>query len=295
MIMEQPATDWTGLLRTWAALGAELMASRSAPVTDWTAAKRMIEAVRPKMEEDAKRLRGLLEQSRKKLEPLGEPFELDLGLHRWLDAEREEAYSDWLEWVVRQAQTPSRVFKLFGLVLPNDLKQDALIQVEREMCIPYGHEGREGRLDLVITFGDRAIIVIEIKKGDADGSDTGKHPGYIKWRDCQPHKWKEAVFLAVAAEAEEYEGFSFLSWADVCISMRGLAIDLCKESRVTAAAMVLAFVGAVEQNLLGFSAEVIRSVCNGNRVFFNAAVVDHLASFVESMGDSNGPQSPARI
>ena len=90
------------------------------------------------------------------------------------------------------------------------------------------------------------------------------------------------VFLATSAEEETED---FLSWADVCIEMRLLAIDLCKERdpQLMAAAMVLAFVAAVEQNLLGFSAEFVRKICNRQVGFFSAKVVDYVESFVKKL------------
>src|SRR6516164_4009368 len=106
------------LLRAWASLGAGWDFAPSHRTAEWKAAARMMEAARPKLAEDAKKLKRLLKVSRKRLFPLGDPFDLDLGLHRWLNAEREEAYSDWLAWVVQQARTPARVFGLFALGRP---------------------------------------------------------------------------------------------------------------------------------------------------------------------------------
>jgi hypothetical protein len=272
------------LLRIWASIEAELAGSRSSHGTDWSAATRMIDAAHPVLAQAAKRLRELMIESRNSLRPLEDPFDLDLGLHRWLDAEREEAYSDWLAWVVQQARTPRHVFRLFALgEPPADLLASPHLEVQREYCVPYGHIDQEGRLDLVIRYGNRPIIVVEIKKAEAEGTDTAKHEGYKRWLEEQncPH----AIFLATSAEEETYEGFSFLRWADVCIEMRLLAIDLCKEQppRMTTAAMVLAFVGAVEQNLLGFSAERVRKICNDRLILFNTKVVDHVKSFLRKL------------
>jgi hypothetical protein len=286
--MEIPPASSIKLLRTWANLGADITASRSRAAPDWSAVRRMIDAVRPIMEIEANRLKWLLEKSREKLKPLGEPFDLDLGLHRWLDAEREEAYSDWLEWVVRQAETPARVFRLFGLDCADKVTQSAQFEVQREYCIPHGHPDQQGRLDLVIWHGHQAIIAIEVKKGDAEGADTVKHGGYRRWLDGRLEPIRHGVFLAVSAEEEDYDGFPFLRWADVCIAMRLLAMELCKQDRMMAAAMVLAFAAAVEQNLLGFSAELVRSICKGKRVYFNTSVVDYSEDFLDEAGDSNG-------
>jgi hypothetical protein len=277
--------EWPSRLRAWASLGASLL-SRPHHPADWSAARLMIEAVRPKLAAEAAQLKQLLRKSRERLSPLEDPFDVDLGLHRWLDTEREESYSDWLAWVIKQAATPKRVFKLFGLGSPppEPLKfQD--VKLQRECCVPHGHTDQEGRLDLVIRYGNRAVIVLELKKGDAEGADTDKHEGYIKWLNQQDAVHKYSVFLATSAEDDMYGEFSFLPWADVCIEMRLLAIDFCRQEppRVTAAALVLAFVAAIEQNLLGFSAEVIRKTCDDRAVFFNAKVVDHMKRFIDKL------------
>jgi len=142
-------------------------------------------------------------------------------------------------------------------------------EVQRECWVPYGHTDQEGRLDLVIRFGDKALIVVEVKKEDAEGVDTDKHCGYNRWIDEQNYPHKYAVLLATSAEEEAYEEFSFRSWATVCVEMRRLAIDICKGGRVTTAAIVLAFVAAVEQNLLGFSRRIVQDICERRVVLFN--------------------------
>jgi hypothetical protein len=59
-----------------------------------------------------------------------------------------------------------------------------------------------------------------------------------------------------------------------------LAVSFCEEDRVATAALVLCFVAAVEQNLLGYSAGVVQDICNGKAVMFNPALVDHLDRFI---------------
>jgi hypothetical protein len=275
--------QWPSLLRAWASIGADLRASRFRPAVDWNGARRMMDAVRPKLDADAERLEKLLRESRRRFAPLEDPFDVDLGLHRWLDAEREEAYSDWLAWVVLQAKTASRVFRLFGLQPPpDDLLERQSIEVQRECCVPYGHIDHEGRLDLVIRYGDRAMIVVEVKKGGAEAADTAKHTGYKVWLEQQDCLHKCSILLAVSAEEEMYESFSFLSWGELCIEMRVLATVLKDKPQSTlAAAMVLAFVAAVEQNLLGFSAAFVRNICKRQVAFINARVVDHIETFLK--------------
>jgi hypothetical protein len=271
------------LLRTWASMGAALSTSRSRGVANWESVRRMIKAAGEKLAGDRERLRNLLTESRMRLAPLEDPFDIDFGLHRWLRAEREEAYSDWLDWVIRQMPGPRQVFELFGLDPPEAVLECREWDVQRECCVPHGHQDHEGRLDLVIRFGDKAIIVVEVKKGDAEGADTEKHCGYNIWIEEQNCGHKRAVFLAASAEEEVYEGFSYCSWATVCVEMRRLAISICREGRVTAAAIVLAFVAAVEQNLLGFPRRIVRDICEDRRVLFNVEVVDHLEKFIKRL------------
>ncbi len=276
---------WPSLLHAWAAIGVGLATVRSRRQANWGATQRLIDAARPKLAAESKRLQELMKASQKRLAPLADPLDLDMGLHRWLAAEREEAYSDWLEWIVRQANTANQIFRLFDLEPPTaGLLPSDKVMVQREYCIPYGHIGQEGRLDLVIRCDGHALIVVEVKKGDAEESDTTKHAGYRRWLDEQhyPKEQKHSVLLAASAEDEVYEDFVFLSWETVCINMCRFAIDLRNEGRVTSAALVLAFVAAVEQNLLGFSAAQLREVWHGRSATFNPRVVDHLERFLDN-------------
>jgi hypothetical protein len=50
-----------------------------------------------------------------------------------------------------------------------------------------------------------------------------------------------------------------------------------------AAAMVLAFVAAVEQNVLGFSAKFVQRICKGNAPFFNAEVVHYMERVLKNV------------
>ena len=273
-----------GVLRAWASLGHGLAMPRDCARMNWGSARRLIKAAQPKLRAEAQRLRELLQQSRKRLDPLDDPVRLDLGLNRWLEPEREEAYSDWLQWVVRQARTAEQIFKLFDLKPPPpSLRTPAAADVHREYRIPYGHLGKAGRLDLVVDFGGQAIIVIELKKGDADESDTAKHKGYREWlAQCRcPKQHRHSILLALSAADATYDGFVFRSWANACINMRRFAESLLHD-RVMTAAMVLAYVAAIEQNLLGFSASQIDEVCRGRSVSFNPRVVEYLERFLES-------------
>lgn len=90
----------------------------------------------------------------------------------------------------------------------------------------------------------------------------------------QPEPYKFAVLIATEAEEDHYEQFDFLSWADLCLGMRHLARRLCGKGRLMVTAMILAFAGAVEQNLLNLSAA-------GSGRFSSGAANTRLVAYLE--------------
>ena len=146
-----------------------------------------------------------------------------------------------------------------------------------------GHADHEGRLDLLIRFGDRAIIVIEVKLGGRESADTDKHSGYCQW--IKEQNCSESFLLLVATSARgSLRWLSFCLWATVCIELRRLAIEIRKAARMTTAAMVLAFAAAVEQNLLGFSSQTVKHILAGNCTrLFNVEIVKHLETFIRRL------------
>src|SRR5690606_30934309 len=94
----------------------------------------------------------------------------------------------------------------------------------------------------------------------ADTADVVKHNGYAKWLEAQQCHCSEQLLLAVSGEQDEYEGFPLLTWQALCVEMRHLALQRCRDDQLNAAAIILGFVGAVEQNLLGFSCTAIEGL-----------------------------------
>jgi hypothetical protein len=87
------------LLRRWANLrdhGQSVLKAVS-----WGPARNLVQAGMRDADSAGAELRSLFEYSNKLLSPLCDPLLMDLGMHRWLRAEREEAYSDWLHWVLK--------------------------------------------------------------------------------------------------------------------------------------------------------------------------------------------------
>lgn len=199
---------------------------------------------------NAERLRVLFEDSARRLTPLEDPLRVDLGLHRWLAGQREEVYSDWLAWIVEHLRTPALVYSLFGLPPPEDTNTWPTPQVTRERTVPQGHEGHSGRLDLVVCWQGRGLLVVEVKIGDADTSDTGKHAGYLSWIEARLEPRQDAILLATSGIEEAYGRFFLRTWTKVCIELRRMLPHVIAGRGVTTAAMMCAFVAAVERNLL---------------------------------------------
>lgn len=138
---------------------------------DWTPVQRIIQAAREPLLLECERLRGLLQRSNALLAPLADPLLTDFGTHRQLAQAREGVYSDWLKWIVEQLDTPERVFRLFGIDDPAGLAlcQQTRVTVEREVPVPQGHDNQSGRLDLVVRYAEKVLIVVEVKMNDEDG------------------------------------------------------------------------------------------------------------------------------
>lgn len=184
---------------------------------------------------------------------LGEPLAvLDFTQHRWVAGHREEAHSDWLQWILAQAE-PAEVLRIFGVRDPRVLSACAgcTVTVERERRVCYGDEGKTGRLDLEIRLGDMALLVVEVKLGEAEYADTEILANYRAALEAEKLT-PLLVILVVDAADEEYHGFKPQLWADACIELRLAAVRSCGRQEHLRAAMILAFVAAVEQNLLGF-------------------------------------------
>ena len=239
------------------------------------------------------------QQSAEVLPTLGEPLAaLDFTEHRWVAAHREEAYSDWLEWIVAQLE-PEEIMRVFGVRDPQMVSacERCVVTVERERRVRHGHEGSEGRLDLKIWFGDQALLVVEVKLTQAEDADTAKQAGYRASLEADPSTplLKEFIMLALDAGDREYEGFKPQLWTNVCVELRLAAARRCRRKELLAAAMILAFVAAVEQNLLGF-----RSPGGGSpdEVAASLALLrttDHLTRFVEAYEheEENHPRCPS--
>jgi len=104
---------------------------------------------------------SLLNHSGKRLGFERDPFHLAINDHRSLRDLNENAYSDWLAWVLEVACGASNhPAALCQALFSNDSLDNTLQgvdatgspRIQRETKVSHGHEGREGRTDLLIDF-----------------------------------------------------------------------------------------------------------------------------------------------
>jgi hypothetical protein len=197
-----------------------------------------------------KPLAGAYDRSKKSLYPLSDPLDARFPLHRQLSSDREEVYSDWLQWVLQQFSDPQSLRRILGSPnLAQLANPDEPVIVDREITVEHGYAGQAGRLDLVFRQQSRRLIVVEVKTRAYAGADLEKHVGYTESIDSPE---TEFIFLAVNPPDTGLLGFRFVSWAEVCVALRAIARSRLGPNHILSTALVLAFVGAVEQNLLGF-------------------------------------------
>jgi hypothetical protein len=209
-------------------------------------------------------LQEALDSSSAELAPLGEPLKLNLGKHRWLSADREESYSDWLAWILQGMSGGAEILPLSAL---GD-------EATGELRGPAGNVRREvnsqhGRTDIEVPFGERGLLLIEVKVKNT-GSDL---PSQLKRyaQKVEDQHVERRLLVLLGTEAPELNlplfEFKFTDWRTLCQRLRRYA-NRVKVADMLRAAAILIFCGAVEQNLLGLSSRP--------RGFRAMATIDHL-------------------
>jgi hypothetical protein len=272
--------DVTGPLKIvkWQALrgfvaACERLDSRAPhPLPGWVAASKLARDFYTMSQAVLAPLAGAYDRSKKRLFPLSDPLDTRFPLHRQLSSDREEVYSDWLQWVLQQFSDPRSLEHILGSPnLARLANPDEPVSVDREITVEHGYAGQAGRLDLVLRQRSRRLIVVEVKTRAYAGADLEKHAGYTESIDSPE---TEFIFLAVNPPDTGLHGFRFLSWAEVCVALRAIARSQLGPDHVLSTALVLAFVGAVEQNLLGFVSPESASLPIGKA----PRMLDHLLS-----------------
>jgi hypothetical protein len=199
------------------------------------------------LEEYASRqLKHALDGSDAELKPLRDPLGLNLGKHRWLSADREESYSDWLAWILQGMSGAEEVLPLFALGDDRARRELGKGSVQRELPSEWG------RTDVVVRFGDRALFIIEVKVAPAGRDLPDQLQRYYRWSDGQAVGQKFFALLGTAKPAHGIVPFVFTNWRTLCRRLRRYA-NAVKRSDLLRAAAILIFCGAVEENLAGFS------------------------------------------
>ncbi len=91
--------------------------------------------------------------------------------------------------------------------------------------------------------------------------------------------FERRLLLAPSGEVKpSADDFTLILWRDICLRLRRLAPSISRRN-ISVAAMVLAFVGAVEQNLLSFPA-----LDEWNLVA--SSTLDYLTASLEGVSDA---------
>jgi len=176
---------FAGLIKRWAALHRPPEEGHFNGT--WSAVERLIFPAIRCAEAQIQQLKTLVQRSEKMLHPIGEPLTMSFPLHRWLAGDREEAYFDWLAWILQELGSARRIgYVLCGEEVSELSRCGERCSVEREVWVPEGHPGRSGRLDCIVRIGNQAVILIEVKVVSAESADTSKNQGYRQWLDSQP-------------------------------------------------------------------------------------------------------------
>jgi hypothetical protein len=241
----------------------------------------LIGAARPALLENAKRLRILLERSNRMLRPLADPLLTDYGAHEWLSRSREEAYSDWLKWVLRAVKEPHQLLRVLDIddLVVEDTLRGIPLDWAREVFTAEGHPGHTGRIDLRMVVPGKVLIQVELKMASADYSDVEKNVGYTASAKTYgvPKRHRHWRLLATEGDLPVYPGgYRLVTWRHLAVQLRIVAAQMVKNREVLAASKVLGFVGAVEQNLINFSSSVAELAFSRNPMPLSAGLIDHL-------------------
>ena len=187
---------------------------------------------------------------------------LTLTDHRLFDPERvrEEDYSDWLCWLLARLDFTEQILSVFALEGTDfgaAVRTRRAVSVGREECIRVLNGGKK-RLDLVVRFDGGSILLVEVKIQSLDQAGGRDNlPLYLKWLEGQQPdpQSRGAVLLLQNQDESVPAGWTTRFWGDIALALRRLARGLrdAKPAGLMRSAMMLAYTGAVEQNLLGLS------------------------------------------
>ena len=129
--------------------------------------------------------------------------------------------------------------------------------VTREVPVWSTAGGLTGFLDLDVWFGLRARVVVEVKKFD---DQFEKQRAYVEDLRRADVETEFALLTTDFSEGIDVFGFRARNWKMFCLTARKLMPDVVRCSGNVVSALMLAFVGALEQNLLGLDARGVRKI-----------------------------------
>ena len=175
---------FTDVLLTWQELHRASAGNRR--FTSWDSASRLVQSAKALEEYARQHLKEALRESDAELSPLSDPLRLGLGEHRWLSAEREESYSDWLAWILQEIADAEEILPLFSLSHGSAGGLGLAERVSREV------PGDHGRTDVEVGFGERGLLLIEVKV-QPPGDVRSQLKRYTEWaakqRVCNRRSW----------------------------------------------------------------------------------------------------------
>jgi len=241
-----------GVLRQWASLAR--IGAGEFKECGWEAMQPFIGAATLKLATKESQMEHLLDMSNARLAPVLDPLLTQFGLHRWLKGEREEAYSDWLEWILQQLWSGADILNVLDVSNANFPTSilDLIPKVKREVYVTPEGGPPARRLDLLVQCDESVLAVIEVKVVPPEKADLDKDKYYWQWARSQ-NPDAATVLLALDGDQKVCSPFVLLTWARLCLNLRRLLPKLREQKGVIVAALTAAFVGAAEQNLLAFS------------------------------------------
>lgn len=228
-------------------------ADQDRPLPNSEALSEVITAYQRLNEAESSRIGDLLHKSSLILsmpDPLSS--DCDFGVHEWLRGRREENYSAWLAWCLKQLR-PCEIAEVLGLdVSPIPEEDQDFPTASREVAVPAGEDGQTGRLDILLHLTPGAVVAVEVKMGSADSARVLKHEGYMaSLRLRFPEKERFCVLVATDGNKREYHGFQLIPWRHVTLGLRRRMAVVRERAGIVHAAMLGGFLSAVERNLLG--------------------------------------------
>jgi len=223
--------------------------------------ERIANAFRKLAKTEQDHITRLLEIADQRLAPFSDPLRLPFRGNRWLDLgrEREESYSNWLAWLLERTESAEEVLHILNLDHADfaESVHDKKPKVYRELQFQSAN-GELKRLDIIIEFGQRAILLVEVKVRELEAAGGAENlPVYRDWLESRisDPRGRLAILLVPTPMESPCPGWQVRSWGQVSLKLRLQARQCAASSpnRRLLSAMLLCFSSAVEQNVLRYA------------------------------------------